>query len=123
MTDRAWLLGIVFILEVSASLANVAGTYMMTPILNDGIVPLIGTSPSAEALKPLLMMIIRRCICAGNKVTAAKNRDVPVLIYWAVMYGFSLVALIHLGIASAVPVYFIFGVVMGAGTLYLAVRE
>ena len=71
----------------------------------------------------LLMMIIRRCICAGNKVTAAKNWDVPVLIYWAVMYGFSLVVLIHLGIASAVPVYFIFGIVMCTGTLYLAVRE
>ena len=71
----------------------------------------------------VLMMIIRRCICAGNKVTAAKNWDVPVLIYWAAMYGFSLVALIHLGIASAAPVYFIFGIAMCAGTLYLAVRE
>ena len=71
----------------------------------------------------VLVMIIRRCIGARTRITAAKNWDVPVLIYWAVMYGFSIAALVHLGIASAVPVYFIFGVVMGAGTLYLAVRE
>ena len=68
-------------------------------------------------------MIIRRCIGAGIRITPARNWDVPVLIYWAVMYGFSITALIHLGIASAVPVYFLFGIVMCAGTLFLAVRE
>ncbi|MBR1710692.1 MAG: hypothetical protein IJ719_18020 [Clostridia bacterium] len=45
------------------------------------------------------------------------------LIYWTVMYGFSLAAPVHLGIASAVPLYFIFGIIMFAGTLHLAVRE
>ena len=71
----------------------------------------------------VLVMIIRRCIDKGTRIIDAKNWDVPVLAYWAVMYGVSLAALIHLGIASAVPVYFIFGIIMFAGTLFLAVRE
>lgn len=71
----------------------------------------------------VLVMIIRRCIGTGTRINPARNRDVPVLIYWAAMYGFSLAALVHLGVASAVPVYFIFGIAMCAGTLYLAVRE
>ena len=71
----------------------------------------------------VLVMIIRRCIGAGIRITPARNWDVPVLIYWTVMYGFSIAALVHLGIASAVPVYFIFGIVMCAGTLFLAIRE
>lgn len=58
MTDKVWILVIVFFLEVAGSLASVAGTYMMTPIINDGITPLIGTNPKAEQLRPLLNMII-----------------------------------------------------------------
>ena len=68
-------------------------------------------------------MIIRRCISTGISISSSKNREVPVLIYWTVMYGFSLAAPVHLGIASAVPLYFIFGIIMFAGTLHLAVRE
>ena len=71
----------------------------------------------------VLVIIIQRCICAGTGIAPTKSWDVPMLIYWAVMYGFSLAALVHLGIASAVPVYFIFGVIVCAGTLYLAVWE
>ena len=71
----------------------------------------------------VLVMIIRRCISAGTRNAPTKKWDVYVLIYWAVMYGFSLAALIHLGIASTVPVYFVFGIVMCVWTLYLAVKE
>ena len=71
----------------------------------------------------VLVMIIRRCIGDGIRISLTKNWDVPVIIYWAVMYGFSLAALVHLGIASAVPIYFIFAIIMFAGTLFLAVRE
>ena len=71
----------------------------------------------------VLVMIMRQCIGIGTGISSLKSWDVPMLIYWAAMYGFSLAALIHLGIASAVPVYFISGIVMGAGTLYLAVKE
>ncbi len=58
MTDKVWILVVVFLLELAGSLTQVAGTYMMTPIINDGITPLIGTNPTAEQLKPLLSMII-----------------------------------------------------------------
>ncbi|MBQ6594426.1 MAG: DUF422 domain-containing protein [Clostridia bacterium] len=71
----------------------------------------------------VLGMIIRRCISTGTSISSSKNWEVPVLIYWTVMYGFSLAALVHLGIASAVPLYFIFSIIMFAGTLYLAIRE
>ena len=71
----------------------------------------------------VLVMIIRRCISAGIRIVPSRRWDVPVLIYWVVMYGFSIAALVHLGIASAVQVYFLFGIVMCAGTLFLAVRE
>ena len=71
----------------------------------------------------VLVMIFRHCIGVGSRIAPARNWDVPMLIYWAAMYGFSIAALVHLGIASAVPVYFLFGIVMCAGTLFLAVRE
>ena len=71
----------------------------------------------------VLVMITQRCIGAGVRINSTMNMDIPVLVYWAVMYGFSLAALIHLGIASAVPVYFIFGIVMCAGTLYLGIGK
>ena len=71
----------------------------------------------------VLLMIIRRCIGDGIRISLTKSRDVPVIIYWAVMYGFNLAALVHLGIASVVPIYFIFGIIMFAGTMCLAVRE
>ena len=70
----------------------------------------------------VLVMIIRHCISKGTRIAPIKNWDMPVLIYWTVMYGFSLAALVHLGLTSAVPLYFIFGIAMCAGTLYLAVR-
>lgn len=69
----------------------------------------------------VLIMIIIRSVSLENHISPAKNWDVPVLIYWIAMYGYSIAALIHLGISSAMPVYFIFGIMMGAGTLYLAV--
>ena len=71
----------------------------------------------------VLAGVIKRCISAGTRIIDAKNWDVSVLIYWGVMYGFSIAALIHLGIVSAAPLYFIFGIIMGFGALYLAVRE
>ena len=71
----------------------------------------------------VLVMIIRQCTGIGIRISPANNWDKSVLIYWMVMYGFSLAALIHLGIASAVPAYFIFGLLVFMGTIVLAVRE
>lgn len=65
-------------------------------------------------------MIVRWEIKPEKRVSLQESRDVPVLVYWTAMYGFCIAALVRLGIASAAPVYFIFGIIMGAGTLYLA---
>ncbi len=46
-----------------------------------------------------------------------------ILIYWMVMYGFSIAALIHLGIAAEKPMYFIAGILLGSGTLTLSVMK
>lgn len=69
----------------------------------------------------VLVMIVRRCIREGRNLSPAKDWDVPVMIFWTTVYGFSLAALVHLGIASAVPLFFVFGVLLLLGTLYLTV--
>ena len=71
----------------------------------------------------VLATIVRRCISVRIRISPAKSMDIPVLIYWIAIYGFSIAAMIRLGIAAAVPVYFIFGLLMCAGTLFLDIRE
>ena len=45
--------------------------------------------------------------------------DLPLLIYWLAMYTFCAAALAHFGIAAEKPIYYIAGLVLGAGTLLL----
>ena len=45
--------------------------------------------------------------------------DLTLLAYWLAMYGFCVAALIHLGIATEKPVYFIASLVLGAWTVFL----
>ena len=71
----------------------------------------------------VLAAIIRHSISMGIRISPASGWDIPVMIYWIAMYGFSIAALIHLGITSAAPVYFIFGLVMFAGTMFFSIRE
>ena len=71
----------------------------------------------------VLVMILSRCVGMKERISPVKYWDFPVLIYWIVMYGFSIAALLHLGIAAAVPVYFLFGLLMCAATLFLAAGE
>ncbi|MBQ4425883.1 MAG: hypothetical protein II882_09150 [Lachnospiraceae bacterium] len=63
---------------------------------------------------------------------AGKNRlriqkpaewDVPVLIYWLAMYGFCIAALNYLGMAAEKPIYFTAGIILGLGTLVLAILK
>lgn len=53
-----WMLVAVFIFVVFTSLAGVIGTSMLDPIINETILPLVGTSPVFEDFLPLLRMII-----------------------------------------------------------------
>lgn len=58
MMKKKWLLLLVALFVLVSAGASVAGTYFLKPLINDGIVPLIGT-PLAEAdFTPLLEMLI-----------------------------------------------------------------
>ncbi len=70
----------------------------------------------------VLLFVILCRFGPGSKVLFGKI-DLPVLVYWLAMYGYSLAALVHLGIAAAVPLYFLFGLLSGAGTIFLALCE
>lgn len=58
MLKTKWMLIAVFIFVVFTSLAGVIGTSMLDPIINETILPLVGTSPVFEDFLPLLRMII-----------------------------------------------------------------
>ena len=54
---RKWLLLLVAVFVFISAAAAVTGTYMLKPIINEYIVPLIGTSPQAADFVPLLRML------------------------------------------------------------------
>ena len=54
---RKWLLLLVAVFVFISAAAAVTGTYMLKPIINECIVPLIGTSPQAADFVPLLRML------------------------------------------------------------------
>lgn len=58
MLKTKWMLVAVFIFVVFTSLAGVIGTSMLDPIINETILPLVGTSPVFEDFLPLLRMVI-----------------------------------------------------------------
>ena len=68
----------------------------------------------------VLIIILRSAVKNDLRPQLPARRDVPVLIYWLAMYGFCIAALAHLGIAAERPLYFIAGIVLGAGTLALS---
>ena len=58
MTDKKWILVVVFILEIVMSLASVGATYLLGPIIDDGITPLIDKTLTAEALRPFIRLLL-----------------------------------------------------------------
>lgn len=65
----------------------------------------------------LMALLIRRCI--RLKLRPGKP-DWPMLIFWAAMYGYCLIALWALGIAAAAPWFMALGALFTAGTLYIS---
>lgn len=57
MLKTKWMLIAVFIFVILTSLAGVIGTSMLDPIINQTILPLVGTSPAFEDFLPLLRML------------------------------------------------------------------
>lgn len=63
MLHRKWLLILVAIFVIISSGAGVAGTYFLKPIINEYIIPLIGTNPIAVDLAPFVrIMLVLGCI-------------------------------------------------------------
>lgn len=65
----------------------------------------------------LMVMLIRRC--ATLKLRPGRP-DWPMLIFWAAMYVYCLIALCALGIAAAAPWFMAAGLLFTAGTMYIA---
>ena len=71
----------------------------------------------------VLLIILKILISGGSRVQRIPEWDWPLLLYWAVMYGFCIAALIHLGVAGQMPLYFACAILFGAGTLALGAIE
>lgn len=54
---KKFLLLAVAVFVIFSAGANIVGTYFLRPIINNGIVPLIGTNPTAADFLPLISMI------------------------------------------------------------------
>ena len=67
----------------------------------------------------VLAVILRTVVKHRMRFQHPAAWDLPLLIYWAAMYGFCVAALVRLGIAAEKPVYFAAGLVLGAWTLFL----
>lgn len=65
----------------------------------------------------LMAMLIHRCFVL--KLRPGKP-EWPMLIFWAAMYGYCLIALCALDIAAAAPWFMAVGMLFTAGTLYMA---
>ncbi len=61
MLNKKWLLILVAFFVLISSGAGVAGTYFLKPLINDHIIPLIGSKPSQADLTPFIHMILLLC--------------------------------------------------------------
>ena len=60
---QKWALLLVFFCVIVSAGASVAGTYFLKPLINEYILPLIGTSPSAADFLPLAKaLVVLACV-------------------------------------------------------------
>jgi len=62
MTDRPWVIAVVVALVVVSSVAGIAGTALLMPIINKGILPLVGKPLTAGSLTPLAGMLVELAV-------------------------------------------------------------
>lgn len=76
MVKSKWLLLLVVLMVIVSSGASIAGTYFLKPLLNDCILPLVGTSPTLGAMLPFLKMIAVMAVIylCGALATFGYNR-------------------------------------------------
>ena len=66
-------------------------------------------------------LIVRQAIKIKLRPMNLKQWDIPMLIFWLAMYGYCLAALGYLGLISALPWFFVVGILFTAATAYTAV--
>ena len=58
MLDKKRRLTLVAIFILISSFVNILGTYLLKPIINNGIIPLIGSDPQTSDFTPLIKMVL-----------------------------------------------------------------
>lgn len=71
----------------------------------------------------VLVIILKMVIRNKTRFQRPGEWDIPVLVYWLVMYGFCIAALASLGLPAVKPWYFILAIVFGAGTLMMGILK
>ena len=68
-------------------------------------------------------LIVRQAVEIKLCPIKLKHWDIPMLIFWLAMYGYCLAALGYLGLISALPWFFVVGILFTAATAYTAVSD
>ena len=68
----------------------------------------------------LMVMLVRRCIALRLRIKKPAHWNWPMLIFWAAMYIYCLIALCTLGIHISAPWFIVCGILFAASTLYMA---
>ena len=71
----------------------------------------------------ILIKILKVIFSEKDIYLKAEKGDVPLLIYWAVIYIFCIAALIHLEINKQRPLYFSLGIILFLFVYYLILRK
>ena len=71
-----WLIPIVLFCVLISSGAGVACNYLLKPLINEGIIPLIGTTPTAEDMLPFIKFVVAMAMIytIGTTCTYLYNR-------------------------------------------------
>ena len=68
----------------------------------------------------LLFMMARRCVSLRLRMGKI---DLPMLLFWAAMYGYCLIALCALDVPAVAPWFMAVGALFAAGTMYVAAAK
>ena len=71
----------------------------------------------------LAIMMVRRCVELKMTPDSPKRWNLPMMIFWAAMYGYCLAALCGLGIHGQAPWFLGVGAAFTAGTLYVSAAK
>ncbi len=81
MLRQKWMMALVVALVAVSSGAGVLGTYLLRPIINEGILPVVGSPITAEALAPLagMLLMLGGVYLAGALCTYGLQRMMTVI--------------------------------------------